>query len=165
MRPALIGCVVAALAGTASAGVLVTASDPAADDVSRRQEIATLAAHLPASDSELRVDISVADLKIDIGDDVIALVAEVHVAVCDEHGTIRSIVSGGARLEIPASQYRAKRLSLLRRDVVTAALDGVANKVAAQLPRTPAVPAWMTRWLDWFMQNRAVARFDTRPSS
>ena len=168
MRQAAIALVVAALAGSASAGVVVTANDPSADDATRAFEVAALSKHLPASarERDARVDISVADLNVELGDEVIVLAAEVHVAICDEHGAMKSIVSGAARLEIPASQYRARRLPMLRRDVVTAALEGVANKVSAQLPASAQpLPEWVTRCLYWFTQNRAAGRPDTRPSS
>jgi hypothetical protein len=164
MRAAMIAFVTAALCGSATAGAVVTANDPSADDATRAVEVAALAKRLPANSGDVHVDISVADLDVEIGDQVIALAAVVHVAVCDEHGTMKSIVSGAARLEIPASQYRARRLPMLRRDVVTAAIEGVADKVSAQLPASRS-PQWLTRWVGWFMQSRAVGQLDTRPSS
>jgi hypothetical protein len=83
------------------------------------------------------LDLSVTRLAATRIGSVIEVGAELRIAISDDSGKMLSLVSGGAKAEVPAAGFDARTLPALRRDALDGAMRGLFDKLFAQLRGTP----------------------------
>jgi hypothetical protein len=82
------------------------------------------------------LDLSVTRLAATRAGDVIEIGAELRIAISDDHGKMLSILSGGAKVQVPAGTFDAKYLPALRKEALDNAMRGMFAKLVAQLRST-----------------------------
>ena len=82
------------------------------------------------------LDLSVTRLAATRAGDVIEIGAELRIAISDDHGKMLSILSGGAKVQVPAGKFDAKYLPALRKEALDSAMRGMFAKLVAQLRST-----------------------------
>jgi hypothetical protein len=83
------------------------------------------------------LDLSVTRLAATRAGGVIEVGAELRIAISDDSGKILSLLSGGAKIEVPAASFDARTLPALRRDALDGAMRGMFDKLFAQLRESP----------------------------
>lgn len=79
------------------------------------------------------LDLSVTRLAAARVGDVIEIGADLRIAISDDHGKMLSILSGGAKVQVPAGKFDAKYLPVLRKEALDNAMRGMFHKLVAQL--------------------------------
>ncbi len=79
------------------------------------------------------LDLSVTRLAATRVGNVIEVGAELRIAISDDSGKILSLLSGGAKVQVPAASFDARTLPALRRDALDGAMRGMLDKLFAQL--------------------------------
>jgi hypothetical protein len=79
------------------------------------------------------LDLSVTRLAATRAGDVIEIGADLRIAISDDHGKMLSILSGGAKVQVPAGKFDAKYLPVLRKEALDNAMRGMFRKLVAQL--------------------------------
>jgi hypothetical protein len=79
------------------------------------------------------IDLSVTRLAATRAGNVIEVGAELRIAISDDSGKILSLLSGGAKVQVPAAGFDARTLPALRRDALDGAIRGMFDKLFAQL--------------------------------
>lgn len=105
-------------------------------------------------DADRQLDVGVVRLSMELGDEEIAVVAELRLGVSNPQGQILSVVSGSASVAVPSHAYRAHNLPKLRREALLAATMAMLPKLRVHLssappsrPRTVGVVKRMVAWL------------------
>jgi hypothetical protein len=83
------------------------------------------------------LDVSVTRLAATRIGDVIEVGAELRIAISDDSGKMLSLLSGGAKAQVPATGFDARTLPALRRDALDGAMRGMFDKLFAQLRESP----------------------------
>jgi hypothetical protein len=83
------------------------------------------------------LDLSVTRLAATRNGDVIEVGAELRIAISDDSGKMLSLLSGGAKAQVPAAGFDARTLPALRRDALDGAMRGMFDKLFAQLRGPP----------------------------
>lgn len=83
------------------------------------------------------LDLSVTRLAATRNGNVIEVGAELRIAISDDSGKMLSLLSGGAKAQMPAAGFDARTLPAMRRDALDGAMRGMFDKLFAQL-RTAA---------------------------
>ena len=101
-----------------------------------------------------QIDVGVVSLTVDPGDDEVRVIAELRIAISDEHGQMVSVVSGTSKVAMPSHAYRAGNLPKLRTEALIAATEAMLPKLRAHLHAAPAssVQRWSLVQLlgEWF---------------
>jgi hypothetical protein len=79
------------------------------------------------------IDLSVTRLAATRAGDVLEVGAELRIAISDDSGKILSLLSGGAKVQVPAAGFDTRTLPALRRDALDGAIRGMFDKLFAQL--------------------------------
>lgn len=79
------------------------------------------------------LDLSVTRLAATRVGEVFEIDAQLRVAISDDSGKMLSLVSGGAKVQVPAAKFDARYLPVLRRDALDNAMRGMFAKLVAQL--------------------------------
>jgi hypothetical protein len=79
------------------------------------------------------LDISVTRLAAVRAGQLVEVEAELRIAISDDSGRMLSILSGGAKVQIPADKFDARNLPVLRREALDNAMRGMFGKLVAQL--------------------------------
>ena len=87
---------------------------------------------------ERHLDLSVARLDATRAGDVIEIEAQLRVAISDDSGRMLSLLSGGAKVQVPPGSYDPRQLPALRREALDNAMRGMFDKLSAQLHATDA---------------------------
>ena len=83
------------------------------------------------------LDLSVTRLAATRTGDVIEVNAELRIAISDDNGKMLSLLSGGAKAQVPAASFDARTLPAMRRDALDGAMRGMLDKLFAQLRGPP----------------------------
>jgi hypothetical protein len=94
------------------------------------------------SNANAHVDASIVSLTVESTDELVTVSAQVRLAISDDSGKILSVLTGGAKVEMPARDYRARGLGSMRDDAVSAAVEGMFGKVKTALEPTAAGTRW-----------------------
>lgn len=79
------------------------------------------------------LDLSVTRLAATRVGNVIEVATELRIAISDDSGKILSLLSGGAKVQVPAASFDARTLPGLRRDALDGAMRGMFDKLFVQL--------------------------------
>lgn len=79
------------------------------------------------------LDLSVTRVAATRVGNVVEVGAELRIAISDDSGKILSLLSGGAKVQVPAASFDARSLPALRRDALDGAMRGMFDKLFAQL--------------------------------
>jgi len=79
------------------------------------------------------VDLSVTRLAATRIAGVVEVAAELRIAISDDSGKMLSLLSGGAKTQVPANTFDTKYLPTMRSDVLDSAMRGMCGKLIAQL--------------------------------
>lgn len=79
------------------------------------------------------LDLSVTRLAATRAGSMIEVGAELRIAISDDSGKILSLLSGGAKIQVPAASFDGRGLPALRRDALEGAMRGMFDKLFAQL--------------------------------
>ena len=79
------------------------------------------------------LDLSVTRLAATRSGDIIEVSAELRIAISDDSGKMLSLLSGGAKAQMPAANFDARALPAMRRDALDGAMRGMLDKLFAQL--------------------------------
>ena len=159
------------MAGVASADqIVVTSTDQSESgltDADRKTNAETIKHVLDtwveseSLEADRQIDVGVVQLSVDPGDQDVSVLAELRIAVSDDHGQMVSVLSGTSKVSVPATTYRARNLPKLRREALIAATQAMLPKLRAHLHAAPAarVQTWSLVQLlgEWF------ARISPRP--
>jgi len=104
-------------------------ADPAITSVTGEARRWSLDAHY--------LDLSVTRLAATRTGDVIEVSAELRIAISDDSGKMLSLLSGGAKAQMPATGFDARTLPAMRRDALDGAMRGMFDKLFAQLRGSP----------------------------
>jgi hypothetical protein len=130
------------MAGVAAADTRITISssvaadagiDPSAREASAALVKQALGRALPATTIAHHVDISISSVAVVIDDQQVSVTASMRIAVADRTGTLLSVMSGGARVEVPNAAYRSFKLPAMQRDALLGAVESLAPKIATLL--------------------------------
>lgn len=83
------------------------------------------------------LDLSVTRLAATRIGDIIEVSAELRIAISDDSGKMLSLLSGGAKAQMPAAGFDARTLPAMRRDALDGAMRGMFDKLFAQLRGSP----------------------------
>ena len=64
---------------------------------------------------------------------IIEVEAELRVAISDVSGRMLSVMSGGAKVQVPPGTFDARQLPALRKEALDNAMRGMLDKLLAQL--------------------------------
>lgn len=92
----------------------------------------TTGAPRPAADAR-HLDLSVTRLAATRSGDLIEIGAQLRIAISDDQGKMLSILSGGAKVQVPVGKFDAKYLPALRKEALDHAMRGMFGKLVAQL--------------------------------
>jgi hypothetical protein len=105
-------------------------------------------------DVDRRLDVGVVRLSMELGDEEIAVVAELRLGVSNPQGQIVAVVSGSASVAVPNHAYRAHNLPKLRKEALVAATMAMLPKLRIHLhgappsrPQTVGVVQRLVAWL------------------
>jgi hypothetical protein len=139
-------------ASAAPAGLTITASDNKSDKAQRADNADVISHELGVrlatmSCDACHIDASVTRLDVETTGEQITISADLDVAISDEHGVVISVVEGRARAS------GSMRISALRYEALTAAVDGMSAKIAGVLvPRH-----WLLTMLrGWLVETRDI---------
>ena len=79
------------------------------------------------------LDLSVTRLAAGRVGQLVEVEAELRIAISDDSGRMLSILSGGAKVQVPADKFDARYLPALRKDALDNAMRGMFGKLVAQL--------------------------------
>src|SRR5204863_5704182 len=79
------------------------------------------------------LDLSVTRLAAGRVGPLVEVEAELRIAIPDDSGRMLSILSGGAKVQVPADKFDARYLPALRKDALDNAMRGMFGKLVAQL--------------------------------
>ncbi len=79
------------------------------------------------------VDLSVVKLEAAPAGNFVEIDAELRLAISDDRGKMLSILSGGAKVQVPRKTYDAKYLPVLRKEALENAMRGMFEKLIAHL--------------------------------
>lgn len=79
------------------------------------------------------LDLSVTRLAATRNGNVVEVGAELRIAISDDSGKMLSLLSGGAKAQMPAAGFDARTLPAMRRDALDGAMRGMLDKLFAQL--------------------------------
>jgi hypothetical protein len=82
---------------------------------------------------ERHIDLSVTKLAANRAGNLIEVEAELRVAISDDRGRMLSIMSGGAKIQVPPGTFDARQLPGLRKEALDNAMRGMLDKLLAQL--------------------------------
>jgi hypothetical protein len=144
----IASCVILAT-GTASAapaGLTITASDNKSDKAQRADNADVISHELGArlatmSCDACHIDASVTRLDVETTGKQITISANLNVAISDEHGVVISVFEGRARAS------GSMRISALRNEALTAAVDGMSAKIAGVLVPRHWLVTMLRGWL------------------
>lgn len=83
------------------------------------------------------LDLSVTRLAATRVGSMIEVGAELRIAISDDSGKMLSLLSGGAKVQVPAASFDARTLPALRRDALDGAMQGMFDKLFTQLRGPP----------------------------
>jgi HEAT repeats len=87
---------------------------------------------------ERHLDLSVTRLAATRAGDLIEVEAQLRIAISDNSGRMLSLLSGGAKVQVPPGSYDPRQLPALRREALDNAMRGMLDKLSAQLRATDA---------------------------
>jgi hypothetical protein len=144
----IASCVILATgtATAAPAGLTITASDNKSDKAQRADNADVISHELGVrlaamSCDACHIDASVTRLDTETTGTQITISADLNVAISDEHGVVISVFEGRARAS------GAMRISALRNEALTAAVDGMSTKIAGVLVPRHWLVTMMRGWL------------------
>jgi len=82
---------------------------------------------------ERHIDLSVTKLAASRAGNIIEVEAELRVAISDVSGRMLSVMSGGAKVQVPPGTFDARQLPALRKEALDNAMRGMLDKLLAQL--------------------------------
>jgi len=82
---------------------------------------------------ERHLDLSVTRLAATKASDVIEVEAVLRIAISDDSGRMLSLLSGGAKVQVPPGTFDPRQLPALRREALDNAMRGMLDKLSAQL--------------------------------
>jgi hypothetical protein len=144
MRSLAIVIAVLAAASPATAGVVVesatdasrcTSDERAQNTTTLRRTLDRLTAQL--STTNAKVDATIVSLSVEPAGSLVVVTAQVRLAISDENNRLLTVVTGGAKVEMSAREYRARKLPRMRQDAVAGAVEGMFGKVKASLRQLP----------------------------
>ena len=83
------------------------------------------------------LDLSVTRLAATRAGNVVEVGAELRIAISDDSGKMLSLLSGGAKVQVPAARFDPRNLPALRKDALDGAMRGMFDKLFAQLHEAP----------------------------
>lgn len=83
------------------------------------------------------LDLSVIRLAATRSGDTIEVDAQLRIAISDDSGRMLSLLSGGAKVQVPARRFDAGDLPALRKEALDNAIRGMSDKLLAQLRDAP----------------------------
>jgi hypothetical protein len=144
MRSLAIVIAVLAAASPATAGVVVESATDASRCTSdeRAQNTTTLRRTLDRLSTQLSttnagIDATIVSLSVEPAGALVVVSAQVRLAISDENGRLLTVLTGGAKVEMSAREYRARKLPRMRQDAVVGAVEGMFGKVKASLRQLP----------------------------
>ena len=87
---------------------------------------------------ERHLDLSVTSLAATRAGDVIEVEAQLRIAISDDSGRMLSLLSGGAKVQVPPGSFDPRQLPALRREALDNAMRGMLDKLSSQLRATDA---------------------------
>lgn len=91
-----------------------------------------------------QVDATIVSLTVEPNATVVTASAQVRLAISDDNGRIVSVVTGNARVETDARNYRPHHASSLRDDAVSAAVSATSTKLAQAFSSPSRVTVFRT---------------------
>jgi HEAT repeat protein len=82
---------------------------------------------------ERHIDLSVTKLAANRAGNLIEVEAELRIAISDDSGRMLSVMSGGAKVQVPPGTFDARQLPTLRKEALDNAMRGMLDKLLAQL--------------------------------
>jgi hypothetical protein len=82
------------------------------------------------------IDLSVTKMDVQTEGGYVEIAAELRLAISDDTGKMLSFLSGGAKVQIPASRFKAQQLPNLRREALEGAMKGMFEKLLAHLRKS-----------------------------
>lgn len=79
------------------------------------------------------IDLMVTRLEVASTGEVVAIDAELRLAISDDKGRMLSFLTGGAKLDVPVAKFDPKYLPGMRREVLENAMRGMFDKLLAHL--------------------------------
>ena len=80
-----------------------------------------------------QIDVSVTKLDLARNGNYMELDAQLRVAISDDQGKMLSFLSGGAKVQVPASTFQSRYLPQMRKEALENAMRGMVNKLLAHL--------------------------------
>ena len=106
------------------------------DDAERAGHVAAIRRTMTEAAPDVKtIDVAVTKLSVVIGDDKVLVSAELKVIVSTRDDQMQSFGAGTATFTIARRQYRPERVTALRRQVLSDALDGVQRRMRAAYRR------------------------------
>jgi hypothetical protein len=84
-----------------------------------------------------QIDVSVVKLEMTQAGGYVEVAAELRLAISDNTGKMMSFLSGGAKVQVPASKYKPAFLANMRKEALQGALNGLFDKLLAHLRQLP----------------------------
>ena len=82
---------------------------------------------------ERHIDLSVTKLAASRAGNIIEVEAELRIAISDDSGRMLSVMSGGAKVQVPPGTFDPRQLPTLRKEALDNATRGMLDKLLAQL--------------------------------
>lgn len=79
------------------------------------------------------IDVSIVKLEQTQANGMVEVSTELRLAISDDKGRLLSFLSGGAKVQVPASKYQPKFLLNMKRDAITGAMRGMMDKLLVHL--------------------------------
>ena len=79
------------------------------------------------------IDVSIIKLEQSQANGMVEVSTELRLAISDDKGRLLSFLSGGAKVQVPASKYQPKFLLNMKRDAITGAMRGMMDKLLVHL--------------------------------
>jgi hypothetical protein len=82
-----------------------------------------------------QVDLAITRLEQRVEGPLVEVEAEIRLSIVDKHGRMRSLLSGGAKVQVPRHSFSARYLPQMRRDAIENAVKGIFDNLLAHLRR------------------------------
>jgi HEAT repeats len=80
-----------------------------------------------------QLDVSVVKLEVNTAGPYVEVAVELRLAISDNRGKMLSFLSGGAKVQVPASKYKPQYLANMRKEALEGALKGLFDKLLTHL--------------------------------
>jgi hypothetical protein len=82
------------------------------------------------------IDVSIVKLDVDTSGSYVEVSAELRLAISDDTGKMLSFLSGGAKVQVPRTKFKAQFLPDFRKEALEGAMKGMFDKLVTHLRTT-----------------------------